>query len=171
VGTAQTITLSGFAKSLDDAAKLFPSLSYEKPLQLCAIALAAETKKNFEQSREPDGARWLPLAQPRNRKRDKVKRNRKSTGDKPLVDSGLLMASVSAAQAGSQGSIRDVSATRLVYGSNIEYGIFHQYGTMQRGFVHIPARPWLGINRQATETMSKILEEYVVGRFLMAMGG
>jgi phage gpG-like protein len=170
----QQVDLRQFSTLIDRTAALVPNLTYEQPLKLCAIALAADTKKNFEGSHTPDGQPWLPI-KPRRRKRDKIawlKRQKKGLAklpDKPLVDTGLLMASVSAADATQQGAIRDITHARLVFGSSIEYGEYHQ--RENRAGLNFPRREWLGINTQTANTMSKIVEEFVANKVVEALGG
>lgn len=162
-GSAKSLDLSAFSSIVTDMAENVPGMSWEPALRLVSIQLAAATKENFEGSHTPDGDPWAPLKRPRSRKRDKVKRNPGSTGDKPLRDTNLLMGSVSAGDASKEGSVRELTSHRLLFGSNLFYGLFHQEGTKTKsGAVCIPKREWLGISQSSTEAIGQILEDYAV---------
>jgi phage gpG-like protein len=78
----------------------------------------------FKTSTGPDGKPWKSVE--RNRKRDRLARARRARagkpirGDKPLIDSGRMSASVTAIQSG--GNVVRVAIP-------VDYAIFHQQGT------------------------------------------
>lgn len=146
-----------------------------------ATYLAAQVKRRFDEGVGPDGSAWLPLKQPRNRPRDR--RGAKAgggSGQKPLRDSGRLMASATGAS-----SILETGPLHVVQGTNLEYARVHQFGaTMRRparmrtdrsfwSFLNgegdriytrrirehtitIPARPFLGINERDVYRIQQI---------------
>lgn len=118
-------------------------MSFAEPLKVCAVAVAAGIKDNFSGSHSPDGLPWLPLARPR----------RRGPG-KPLWDFGILMASTTAR--GAQGNISIIDRHSLVYGTNVHYASYHQYGTR-----YIPARPFVGVSAKTMTTIIRILAEFV----------
>jgi phage gpG-like protein len=74
---------------------------------------------------------------------------------RPLIDTGTLMRSVTA-RTPTTGSIRKLTKTELVIGTNVEYAPYHQYGTK-----HIPARPFLQILPEDKENITKIFKDWL----------
>ena len=97
-------------------------------LKVLQTAVVADAKLNFDRSADPDGRPWKPLKFPRAR-----------GGNKPLRDTGLLLASLS----GGAHSLNRVSGNGLVVGTNRAGARLHQFGgtvTPKRGkFLAIPA--------------------------------
>lgn len=97
-------------------------------LKILQVAVVADTKLNFDSSAGPDGRPWAPLklARPRG-------------GNKPLRDTGLLLASIT----GGAHSLNRVSGNTVIVGTNRVGARLHQYGgtvTPKRGkFLAIPA--------------------------------
>jgi phage gpG-like protein len=77
------------------------------------LAMVADARSNFDQSRGPDGRAWRPMAFPR-----------ASGGNKPLRDKGLLMASIS----GGAGSLNRISGNTVIVGTNRPGAALHQFG-------------------------------------------
>jgi len=76
-------------------------------------------------------------------------------GGQILIDTGTLMRSVTA-RTPTTGSIRKLTKTELVIGTNVEYAPYHQYGTK-----HIPARPFLQILPEDKENITKIFKDWL----------
>lgn len=148
------------------------------------IYLGAQAKRRFDEGVGPDGVAWVPLKQPRNRSRDRRgARAGGGSGQKPLRDSGRLMASTTGAA-----SILETGPLHVVQGTNLEYAAVHQFGvTMRRPArraptrsgrpfwsflsgagdriytrrirehtITIPARPFLGINERDVYRIQQI---------------
>lgn len=92
------------------------------------IVLEGMAKDCFDQSRSPEGVSWSPLRHPRPR-----------GGTKPLLDTGLLRASLTSR---GKGHLERVTPDGLEWGSNLIYATTHQYGaviTPKKGkFLTIP---------------------------------
>lgn len=92
------------------------------------------TLLRFETATAPNGISWQALQSPRRR-----------GGHKPLSDTGVL-----------KGSIRYVLGNNSVtVGTEVEYSIFHQFGTK-----HIPARPFLGVSDELINEMEVMIGDY-----------
>lgn len=137
---------------LDAQARAAARPDISKPLKVIRVLVIAEQKEHFARGEAPDGTPWLPLKRPRRRPRDRRKSRRAGT-DKPLRDTGLLMASVSARGVN---TIDVMTATGLEFGSSLNYAGFHQHGTR-----HIPARPFLGLSDQLIERAGQIVGEHL----------
>lgn len=85
-----------------------------------AAVLVADTRRRFVTGTDPGGRKWLPL-----------KRKRPDGGDKPLLDTGLLRASVQA----------EPTPTGVVLFSALKYSRLHQDG----GTVRARAGKYLAI--------------------------
>lgn len=115
----EQIPLNELPAWLQAVAARLGSQSYGVPLKRCAVSVRAATKQNFSKGRGPDGQTWPPIKFPRPR-----------GGDKPLRDTGLLMASVTTK--GAQGSIEEIGDVSLRIGTNLDRAVLHQYGGMLR---------------------------------------
>lgn len=118
-----------------------------RPFKAIAIVMASHAKLCFQASRAPDGTAWKPLKRPRSGKRHK------GSNPKPLLDTGLLRASVSARGAG---HIERIEGNALIFGSNLFYA-----GWMNDGTKRIPARPFLGFSLELLDTIDDILADYL----------
>jgi phage gpG-like protein len=78
----------------------------EPLMKVLAVAVGADAKENFDRGVDPDDKPWAPLA---------FRRPSSQGSDKPLRDTGLLMASV-IGQA--QGHVERVSPGMLIVGTN-----------------------------------------------------
>jgi phage virion morphogenesis protein len=148
---SHTVSLAGLQAELQQLGIDPATVDFSRGLRAAAVYLASMSKRNFAGSHEPDGAPWPPLKNPSRRPGGRSAR--------PLVDKGILMASVSASGGG--GAVRDVTTRSLEFGTNVSYAGFHQYGTRT-----IPARRFLGI----TEAMAKRIEELIADDVVRQMG-
>lgn len=145
---------------LDQLGPLFDRLGlpperYDPLLHQLAPLLVSESRRCFEQSRGPDGVSWRPLKRPRNRARDRrarAKAKGKGRSDKPLLDTGLLMASIYAQPTG---------PLQLTQGSRLEYAGYQNDGTR-----HIPARPFLGVSEDGLKQIEQATADFVVTELL-----
>jgi len=117
-GAVTHMSLEEFIRHNDERLRTLGAISFREPLRQCQLLIRADALENFSGLHDPDGKAWKPLAH--NRIRNK--------GDgKPLRDTGLLMASVTAT-ARARGSINELTDTYLVVGTNVEYARLHQEG-------------------------------------------
>ena len=93
------------------------SINYRPALKKCRVLIVADIKENFQGSHTPDGIPWKPLAHPRP--------NSKGS-DKPLLDKGLLRASVTAS--GGKGHYETITRREMTFGTNLEYARVQQEG-------------------------------------------
>lgn len=82
-------------------------------LEAMEILAVSDTKRRFQTGTDPNGRVWMPLAHNRIISRG---------ADKPLRDTGILMASVTA----------KASRTELVVGTNLAHAGVHQWGATIR---------------------------------------
>jgi phage gpG-like protein len=115
-----------------------------------SVYLGAEYKRSFAESRSPDGTPWRPLKRQRSRRRDR--RAKGGSGQKPLRDTGLLMASSS----GGAGFIKQLTALSLEQGTNVEYAGFQNNGTR-----FIPARPFVGVGPKQADMIERIVADRI----------
>lgn len=180
-GAALEMTLDQFASYCQARAEGIARGSFRQPLTAVKVLLVADVRDNFDQGHAPDGAAWLALKNPSQR--------RGGASAKPLRDTGLLMASVTAQGAG---HVERLSDTELVLGTNLAYAGVHQHGATiffperrrQRPWVFevggrkvftrrirahtvtIPARPFLGFSARALDRIDKIFAEFLEERML-----
>lgn len=168
--TATTVRLVDLAQYLGTLGAAYSpaKLDMTRPLRPVSVYLASQAKMNFDRASTPDGAPWPPLKRqrPRNKRAAKAgKRKGKHSGQKPLRDSGILMASMSA-RAATAGAVRAITGgagrANLEQGSNVDYGGYHQFGTR-----HIPKREFSGI----TDAMVGRIGDIVVDDLVRQMGG
>ncbi len=160
--TVRTVDLASYLGTL--GASYAPSkVILLRPLRPVSVYLSSQAKSNFDRGQTPDGAPWPPLKRQRARNKRAAKAGKRAgahTGQKPLLDSGILMASMSA-RAASANAIRAVTggagAASLEQGSNVNYGGFHQNGTR-----HIPRRQFAGITDQMVTRIGDIVVDDVV---------
>jgi phage gpG-like protein len=95
------------AEAAQSARKFRTPATFQSALKSCARLMLSDVKNNFNESHDPDGQPWAPLAHPR-----------PSGGAKPLQDTGLLRASFSSR----------VGATTAIVGSNKVGVNLHQMG-------------------------------------------
>jgi phage gpG-like protein len=109
-GIAEDIALEDLPQWLARATSAVAAVNCEPLLKQCKVGLAKETKKNFDAGVGPNGEVWAPL---------------RFREGKPLRDKGLLMGSVFGQGAG---HIEELTATSLIWGSNLQYAAVHQFG-------------------------------------------
>lgn len=177
-GAAMSMDLGQFARWAELAGQRLQGANLGPVPKRCRLVLVAASKQNFAGGHAPDGTPWAPLKRPRSRPRDR--RVHGGTGQKPLRDTGIAMASLTA---GGQGSVDRMTANELVYGTNLEYVAVHQYGhtfparsrakpwvfsgpdgkpvfTRRLGPITIPARPFLGWNDDMADNCANILADF-----------
>ena len=158
-GAAQQVTLDELGSWASRVNGEMDRWSFEKPLKQIAVLIAGETKRNFAAGADPDGNIWKPLKRPRTlpkSRRKAIKKRRLLTGktDKPLRNKGLLMASVTAGTNPNQR--REITARQLIFGTNLHYGPYHQFGTK-----YIPIRRFLGLNERILQQAEEILADFM----------
>lgn len=138
-----------------DLGEALKRLDWAPIFKVIGQILASGTLLNFQQSRSPDGVPWKPLKRPRRRSRAMGRADAaKGEADKPLQDSGLLKGSVT--DVNSPDHFENYSGTLFTYGSNVEYGPFHQWGAK-----YIPIREFLGLNDFILESVQSFLSEEI----------
>jgi phage gpG-like protein len=146
------LTLDELAAWLHERGQALPRLSFRGAWPAVSLYLASEAMQCFHGGHSPDGVPWLPLVRP------SAKRGGASA--KPLRNTDHLMASVAAK---GDGHLENGSDTSFVWGTNVSYAPYHQFGTGR-----IPARPFLGVNDRMLETIGAILAEHATRQ---VMGG
>jgi phage gpG-like protein len=178
-GVTEGISLSEWALRLGRAAG---GLSDWTPaLRVCALIAKADMLDNFQGSHAPDGAPWPPLRRPRTNSRG---------ADRPLLDTGILRASTTAA---GPGHVEEVTGLSLALGTELDYAAPHQYGAtisipekrrrppekpwaftgaggktvftyrVKAHAVVIPARPFVGLSDAGAARCGAALRKYAAG--------
>jgi phage gpG-like protein len=134
-GIALEVDLSPLAALVRQQAQRVQSVDMGKALRDCAVYLSKRAKECFDESRAPDGTPWKPLAHPRPR-----------GGDKPLRDTGKLMASLGAVDPETDhATVERITSNSLTWGTNLDRAWIHQHGdtiTPQgHPFLAIPLTP------------------------------
>lgn len=137
--------LDDLAMFLTRAGAGIDQINWSRAHAKMCLVLESETKRNFDRGASPDGVPWLPLKHPRARSKGQ---------DKPLRDTGLLMASYSAQ---GQHHVQESTGATLVWGSNLDYAPAHQYGAEGPGGAIIPARPHVGVTDDLLEGIELII--------------
>lgn len=109
MGAVQQVTLLELDRYLHRQVQRLSNPVLHPMLQSIAVAAVADTKTRFATATSPQGVPWVPLAHPRIISHG---------ADKPLRDTGLLMASIQAR----------VTRNELILSSNLEYAGVHQWG-------------------------------------------
>lgn len=180
-GAALQMSLDQFASFCEAKAKAFQQTDLRKPLTAIKVLLIADVRDNFHGSHAPDGTAWLPLKNPSKR--------RGGASAKPLRDTGLLMASVTAQ---GRGHVERIGEHELVLGTNLDYAAVHQFGAtiffperrrrkpwvfesggrkvftrrIRAHTVTIPARPFLGFSERAINRIGLIFAEWMEGNLI-----
>lgn len=145
---ARELDLSGFAAFLNRKALDIAKLDFTQPLKVIAVLVKADAKENFQGSHDPSGVPWPPLKRPRSGKRHKGKGT-----PKPLLDRGLLAASMSA---NGPNHIEEVTDISLEVGSSLEYAGWQNDGTRT-----IPAREFAGFSAKVLVEIDDVLMDYL----------
>lgn len=141
------IDLAQLAAFLNRKADGIAHLDFTAPLKVCAVLIKADVKDNFQGSHTPDGTPWPPLKRPRRGKRHK------GSTPKPLLDTGLLQASISASGAD---HIEEVTSDALVVGSSLHYAMYQDQGTRT-----IPSRQFAGFSDHVIDQIEDVLLDYL----------
>lgn len=107
--SSQPITVLQLSAFIGDTIRGMSNFQIQPALKAMEILAVSDVKKRFATGTDPQGHAWAPL---------KHRRIISRGADKPLRDTGLLMASVSA----------KATRTELIVGSNLAYAGVHQYG-------------------------------------------
>jgi phage gpG-like protein len=167
---------------MDLTARSIEGLEWDTMFKTLALVLERETKKNFDDGdtgHAPDGEPWLPLKNPRDRPRDRRARGGEGNKQRPLRDTGILMASLTGS---GEGHVERIEDRRLIWGTNVDYAAVHQDGaeipeqkrakpwvfnsggktifTRKIAAHSIPARPFLGINDDMLELIDEIIADF-----------
>ena len=103
--------------------------------------LIESTQVRFTQMQSPEGVPWQALS-----KKTLAKKKRP---DRILTESGTLADTLT----------YQLNHNQLMFGTNLEYGATHQFG---RDEANIPARPYIGINREDQTEILEILRHHLV---------
>lgn len=137
--------------------KLASTLDVRPIHRAWGVQLVAFTRRAFDTATAPDGQPWAPLKRPRPQTKAQKKRAKAGkttgTGDKPLRNTGLLMASYSA-----RGSdhVEESQGNVFVFGSSVKYAGFHNFGTGT-----IPARPQVQMTAAIEQRLADIAEQLI----------
>lgn len=134
------LSLSQLPAWLEAKAAALDNADLTKPLGEMRRVLIAATKENFDAGHDPDRNPWKPL---------------KYRIGRPLRKTEAMMRSLTA---GGVGSIDELRASGLRYGTSIFYAGFHQRGTRT-----IPQRRFLGITAVMRDRFDQILRRYFQG--------
>src|SRR5271166_5008862 len=121
IATVYDVTgLSNWAKAQDMA---LAGVDFTPVLRQCGVAIRADSLLNFQHSSGPDGQAWPALS-------PLTIATRRQGSSKPLLDRGILQASVTAK--GGE-NVEELTPTSLVIGSNLI-----QARTQQEGATIVP---------------------------------
>lgn len=130
----------------DDVIGKFESRSYATPLEGFQETLRETHSQHFSGRRNPTGEAWPALA---------ASTIARKGHDIPLVETGRLRASV--LELNHPDHLGGVSERGLVFGTDVEYGIFHQDGTRR-----IPQREFVGMNEETFQVMADGVADHAV---------
>jgi phage gpG-like protein len=147
MSVARELDLSQFADFLNREVDDLARLDFTPVLKACALLIKADVKENFQGSHDPAGLPWLPL------KRRRSGRRHKGSTPKPLLDTGLLQASITAY---AQGHIEDVTRDSVTVGSALDYAGWQNDGTKT-----IPAREFAGFSDKGIGEIEEAIGEYL----------
>ena len=138
-----TIDISGNAVQATD--EYIARLQDVRPaLAEAGAYLEGKAKDRFLKEQDPEGRPWAKLSPLT------LARKRGSKFPSAILrEQGILASSV---------AFR-VSKTQVRVGSGIEYGAWHQTGTR-----NMPARPWLGFERDDPDTIAQFFADHLEGR-------
>lgn len=147
---SQELDLTQLVQALESQGRDLSQVDLRPCWQRVTMLLKAKTTDFFHEGKAPDGTYWAPLRKP------SKKRGGKSA--KPLRDTDKLMLSI----LGTGGNhIERTEPTSLVWGTNIDYGPYHQYGTRT-----IPRRQFLGMDDEMQEAIGEVVLDYLGNQFL-----
>lgn len=145
-GTGVGFSLSGDWAKLDRVLKRAAGPgAFGRATKRIAEHGVSSTKLRFQDQKDPQGRPWIPS--------DRVL----TRGGKTLVDTARLRNSITGKS----------DAAQAEWGTNVVYAATHQYGRVIRrsrsGGGSIPARPFIGINRDDREAIEEILRDVFGG--------
>lgn len=184
-----TVDLPGLSRQLAMLEIAPGEIDFRPALADVRVYLWSEAKKCFDESRAPDGTPWAPLKRQRNRRRDK--RAKGGSGQKPLRDTGGLMASMTSA---ASGGISQIDRLSLTQGTAHEFAAVHNFGATinhperRRGkgekpwvfesggetvftkriaahVVVIPARPFVGLASRQVDFIGEIIADRLMRQY------
>lgn len=101
-----------------------------------AALLLNRIRTRFLAHQDADGFTWLPS-------QAALDRQKSGRGGGTLFDTGTLFHSI---------QLYSISALEMQIGTDVPYGIFHQYGT-----AHLPVRQFLGFNQEDADLMNHVM--------------
>jgi phage gpG-like protein len=185
-GAAFPLKFSDIAPWLQNVSAQASKVDWQPAFKQIALLLEASAKECFEGGRSPEGQPWAPLKHPRDRPRDRNARTGDGNAQRPLRDTGALMASLSA---GGEHHVERMTDSVFNWGTNLDYAGVHQFGhtfnrpEKRRGpgekpwvftgkdgntvFTRhikahqqtVPARPFLGLTPTLLEDMEQVIRE------------
>ncbi len=135
-----------FDSLLVELSSVVANADYEPVLQDFQQDLAQGEAEAFQSEHEPGGSPWLPL------KPSTMKRKHHAG---ILFDTGALMASL--ITVGGPGNVHETNPRGLLFGTDVEYSIFHQEGTAK-----MPARPHVGTTEDVVDRLMNRIADDVV---------
>lgn len=172
-----TIDLSQLPAFLQAKVESIAKANFSPALKVCRQLIVSDAKDAFQQGRDPvDGSAWAPLKRPRKLKKQEIasaKKDLKAIGkptdqetvrwlakgkQKPLLDTGMMRASLTG---NSAGHVEMITPTSLEVGTNLKskkgfpYPVIHQEGGK-----HIPRRRFLGLSTKLIERITQVISDY-----------
>jgi len=169
-GIALKIEVKGLAKA-QEAVKEIEQRGGDLKLPFTSAGrfLLMRTHEHFEKTESAEGEKWKPLSGRTLRQHQTYyerKRRRKPppegarTGYEPLFLTGRLLASIQ--MAASKDGL-SIGTNRRFPGGTKSAGAIHQLGGLagRNHTVHIPARPFLGMNEDDADRVAEILMSFL----------
>lgn len=144
VATEVVDGFAGLATLLASVGPQFEDIDYEPPLTEFLGTLEETHATYFNDEKSPAGTAWPQLAPS-----TIVRKGH----DGILLETGALRSSLTAPGQG----IRQVGSAGLLFGSDVPYSAFHQFGT---GL--IPPREHAGINNETTQLLIEAIADHCV---------
>ena len=116
-------------------------------LELAAGEVENQTKERFDSEQAPDGSTWEPWSKKYEKKRP--------SGKSLLQDMGLLLQSITSEVRGQQAIVGSDSGV-LQAKAGRSYAATHQFGHKK-----VPARPFIGINKDNEKDIVNAIEHYL----------
>ena len=129
------------------------NVNYAEELEAFLPVIAAGEAMAFASQSTPDGSPWAPLA---------PSTVAKKGHSRILFESGALEASL--VNVGGPGNINATACRGLLFGTDVEYAIFHQQGTAR-----MPARPAVGMSEETVDKLAETIADATVEK--MKFGG
>lgn len=146
--TTHTIDIGQFGSLFEDIQQQIETTDFF-PVMHAAIQLIADGEKAaFNAGHGPNGEEWAPNAESTKR--------RKGHGI-VLFETGALEKSL--VEVDGPGNINDAGSRELIFGTNVSYSLFNEFGTSR-----IPARPHVGISDQLIDALTEEIADYTVSQ-------